>query len=389
MGRIALEITMDFRYTSDEFEQIKPFLKDLFNQCKNDGNFNKYKNVLSAFIDVLNFSNEFLKDIDDYINTKEPAYCVSQRYISLQTKLATLQTLMDDDVFGETNRIEKIKHDIIGDFFIINYECLYWYIFYKYENINHSAYNKCKSIVQIFEKNISVFEQGVVFDFVKIATNTLKFAYDRYMQKNESISQKLRDLDNFTKEIENNSSRCENLKLEIQNIENSLQNQRQEFNFIGLSNAFQKMKDDKNEELKNENSNNKIFMRCIIGILLAKLMWSVHYMNFETYNPTTLTVITISSIFIVGILLYFFRISLHNIKAIQSQILQLDLRLSLCQFIHNYATDSKEMRENMKESLERFESVIFAPIVATDDKIPTTLDGMEQLGKLIDMVKKP
>lgn len=47
------------------------------------------------------------------------------------------------------------------------------------------------------------------------------------------------------------------------------------------------------------------------------------------------------------------------------------------------------MRENMKESLERFESVIFAPIVATDDKIPATLDGMEQLGKLIDMVKKP
>lgn len=152
MGRIALEITMDFRYTSDEFEQIKPFLKDLFNQCKDDGNFNKYKNVLSAFIDALNFSNEFLKDIDDYINTKEPAYCVSQRYISLQTKLATLQTLIDDDVFGETNRIEKLKHDIIGDFFIINYECLYWYIFYKYENINHSAYNKCKSIVQIFEQ---------------------------------------------------------------------------------------------------------------------------------------------------------------------------------------------------------------------------------------------
>lgn len=297
---------MDFRYTSDEFEQIKPFLKELFNQCQDDENLNKYKNILSAFIDILNFSDEFFKDIDDYLNTKEPAYCVSQRYIYLQQNVHLLQTLVND-VFWETNRIEKTKHNIIGDFFIINYECLYWYIFYKYENINHSAYNKSKSIVQIFEQNISIFEQGVASDFIKIAINTPKFAYDKYMQHNGDISQKLRDLGGFINEIENNNLKCENLNSEIKNIENSLQNQRQEFNFIGLSNAFQKMKGDKVIELKEEHNNNKIFMFCIVGILLTKLVWSVHYVNLETYNPTTLTVITISSIFIVAILLYFFQ----------------------------------------------------------------------------------
>lgn len=77
-----------------------------------------------------------------------------------------------------------------------------------------------------------------------------------------------------------------------------------------------------------------------------------------------------------------------NVRSIKSQILQIDLRLTLCQFIHNYDSDTKGLREGMKESFERFESVIFAPIVATEDQMPATFDGLEQLTGLLSSFNK-
>ena len=103
---------------------------------------------------------------------------------------------------------------------------------------------------------------------------------------------------------------------------------------------------------------------------------------------TNLIGLSIASIIVLFVLLYFFRISLFNIRALKSQLLQIDLRLSLCEFISNYTEETAKMRGNAKESFDKFESVIFAPIVATDDKIPTTFEGIEQLTGLIGLVNK-
>jgi len=46
-------------------------------------------------------------------------------------------------------------------------------------------------------------------------------------------------------------------------------------------------------------------------------------------------------------------------KSIQSQILQIELRMTLCQFIQNYAEQSKALKEQNKEGFEKFESLIF------------------------------
>jgi hypothetical protein len=65
--------------------------------------------------------------------------------------------------------------------------------------------------------------------------------------------------------------------------------------------------------------------------------------------------------------------------------MQIELRMTLCQFIQNYADTSKELKKNNEEAFEKFESLIFSSIVSSDENIPTTFDGMEQLASLVKL----
>lgn len=129
-------------------------------------------------------------------------------------------------------------------------------------------------------------------------------------------------------------------------------------------------------------------MLIIISLIAIKSTWSTYYLSANELNNPVFIIITISTILFLFILLYFFKISLVNVRSIKSQILQIDLRLTLCQFIHNYDADTKGLREGMKESFERFESVIFSPIVATEDQMPATFDGLEQLTGILGSFNK-
>ncbi|MDC5654669.1 hypothetical protein OFM86_16875, partial [Acinetobacter baumannii] len=88
------------------------------------------------------------------------------------------------------------------------------------------------------------------------------------------------------------------------------------------------------------------------------------------------------------IIFYFVRVSLQHVRSIQSQMMQLELRMALCQFIYNYAEDSETLHRKNKEGFEKFENIIFSSIVSSDDKIPSTFDGVEQIAKIIEAIKK-
>lgn len=87
------------------------------------------------------------------------------------------------------------------------------------------------------------------------------------------------------------------------------------------------------------------------------------------------------------ILLYFFRVVLHNYKSIKAQVLQIELRQTLCQFIQNYADYSKEIKKGDPTALEKFESLIFSGIISDAENLPSTFDGMDQIGKLLSSLK--
>ncbi|MBA1321228.1 hypothetical protein [Pseudomonas plecoglossicida] len=89
------------------------------------------------------------------------------------------------------------------------------------------------------------------------------------------------------------------------------------------------------------------------------------------------------------LLLYLFKVCLQSFRSLKSQLLQLDLRIALCQFILKYSELSKKLRseDGSAETLIRFEQVIFSGIVSGESEIPSTFDGLEQMVKILDKIK--
>jgi len=116
--------------------------------------------------------------------------------------------------------------------------------------------------------------------------------------------------------------------------------------------------------------------------------------GFILYNINSLESIKSLALFILPstialqiFLFYFFRIVLIHFRTVKAHILQLDLRVSLCQFIQSYAKYAAEIKKSDSASLEKFESLIFSGIVSNDEKLPSTLDGLDQLSSLFKSVQ--
>lgn len=87
------------------------------------------------------------------------------------------------------------------------------------------------------------------------------------------------------------------------------------------------------------------------------------------------------------VLIYLFRVVLNHYNSVKNEVLQLELRQSLCQFIQSYAKYAKELKVNDNLVLEKFENLIFSPISSRADKSPTVLDDVNQLVTLLKEVK--
>jgi len=91
--------------------------------------------------------------------------------------------------------------------------------------------------------------------------------------------------------------------------------------------------------------------------------------------------ITISEI----ILIFYFRILLSQFNSVSAQLLQLKMRLSICQFIESYVDFKKDSGDS---ELDKFESIIFSNLMPSAEQVPSTFDGIEQLGNLIKSVNR-
>jgi len=58
----------------------------------------------------------------------------------------------------------------------------------------------------------------------------------------------------------------------------------------------------------------------------------------------------------------------------------------VCQFIENYVKFRKDNKE-VESGFEKFEALVFSGLAPSDDKVPSTFDGLEQLSRLIKDVK--
>jgi len=170
----------------------------------------------------------------------------------------------------------------------------------------------------------------------------------------------------------------------VQVLAEKLSSYRSAFNFVGLYAGFEGMR------------SGKVFERrvnfgylLILGMLLLLpfflkiviMIKGVSYFELDAVGLITLAGLEL-------LLLYFFRLALQNFKSIKAQLLQIDLRMTLCQFIQSYADYSKELRASNSMVLDRFEQIVFSSIVNDESAIPSTFDGLDKVADLISKIRK-
>ncbi len=196
-----------------------------------------------------------------------------------------------------------------------------------------------------------------------------------------SISSKAEQLKtDWETEISEKENRAKKLKESLESYENG-------FNFVGLYQGFDDLAKDKKEEKENLLFWIRIMSVLIVLPILAELIFV--YRNIGDINSIKDVIIVsiFPTISLVVISIYYFRVLLFNFNSVKSQLLQIELRKTLCRFIQSYSDYSSDLKKKDSDLLSKFENIIFSGIVSGDNKLPSTYDGFEQLGKLIKSAK--
>ncbi|RDE70824.1 hypothetical protein DPV83_07200 [Aggregatibacter segnis] len=168
-----------------------------------------------------------------------------------------------------------------------------------------------------------------------------------------------------------------------------LEKQEMAFNFVMLNKGFA------NILSKKETSKKITFCTLfLLSLILASI--PLVYVIGRLFNVLNLQDVIISMSWeqmlpVAGlefILIYIFRVVLSHYSSLVTQIMQLELRQSLCQFIQSYVKYAKDIKKDDKEALDKFENLIFSSILSNSDKVPGTFDGVEQLTNLFEKIKK-
>lgn len=159
------------------------------------------------------------------------------------------------------------------------------------------------------------------------------------------------------------------------------------FNFVGLVEGFRQLSVQKLGEKR------VAFISLImLGVLvllpvLLEVLFVVRNLDELGMYQQALVFLLPPLVTIEVLLVYFFRVVLVHFRSIKAQLLQLELRASLCQFIQSYSVYAAEIKKNDVAALDKFESLIFSGLLSNEENLPSTFDGTEQLAKLIKSIK--
>lgn len=288
---------------------------------------------------------QWLRDFDQSKPTHiDNIYCMSYRFLCEFDFLVGAGKELSMELRSLKNKIEYDSGEMDGD---IKSQIIY------------ASYVMPASIAKEFinDANIGVFKD---FEQKKLEAEKLKEQWDGEIAVKES---------------------------EVKVLKNKLEEYKIGFNFVGLYQGF--------SELAKKKANDSFWLfLSLIGmglLILAPLVTHVVLAVVGMYKGDNLGVehllILIPVISIEIILIYFFRVILLNHRSVKAQIMQIELRQTLCQFIQSYTVYSSEMKKQDSSALEKFESLIFSGVLSDPEKLPSTFDGVQQIGNLIKSIK--
>lgn len=296
------------------------------------------KHIGDQFLTSLwNFDPSKLSEIDDI-------YCMSYRFLCEFDFLVGAGKEISFELRSIRNRIQDDAAQIDDN---------------AHSQIIYASYVMPANIAKEFinDSNIGIFRD---FEAKKSEAEKLKAEWD--------------------KELEQKKSETDNLKEKLDEYKTA-------FNFVGLYQGFS------NLSVKKHSESRRLFWSLIaMGIvILSPLAVELYYTTSGLLKGQTLSyenlVTLIPLISVEVILIYFFRIILLNHRTVAAQKIQIDLRKTLCQFIQSYAEYAAKIKSKDSASLEKFENLIFSGIISDPEKLPSTFDGLDQIGELVKKVK--
>ena len=157
-----------------------------------------------------------------------------------------------------------------------------------------------------------------------------------------------------------------------------IKEQQSQLNFVGLGNAFKQITKEKNA-VKN---NIEEYLICIfVTLILIPTLVVIHLWFYDKINYyMCVPIITIELL-----LLYAFRLFYQQYMFVKSELLQVNLRHSLCAFIESYMEFKKDNKDN---TVDLFEQLIFSNIISDEKKVPATVDGLDSVANIIKAFKE-
>jgi len=171
----------------------------------------------------------------------------------------------------------------------------------------------------------------------------------------------------------------------VKHLEEALDKIKIRSDFVELAEGFASMRFKKEIE-KHFN----FFSLILLAVLLvspAALKVYFYYSKIDIPQIDIYTAVSIGALELIFV--YFFRVALHNFRAVKAQILQLDLRVALLQFIQSYAKFAKGERASGEATFDKFEQLIFSGLVSGEKDLPSTFDGLDGVAKIIDKLRPP
>lgn len=222
-------------------------------------------------------------------------------------------------------------------------------------------------------EQIRYADHQMVVDVVK------KYIHHPSMVELSELPDKVGELKKVYQDFDNSLSERED---RVNALKKVLEEHEDAFNFVGLYDGFKGLR-----RQKKFDSYLNLALLWIVGLGIAVLPFSKVLAEIlgRTSDLSLGGYITFLGLELV--LIFFFRVCLHSYKSVKAQLLQIELRMTLCQFVQSYARYAKEIRTDDKDLLVQFEKIVFSGIVNSEDAIPSTFDGLEKIAELIKAVK--
>ncbi|MGT9774087.1 hypothetical protein [Klebsiella pneumoniae] len=218
----------------------------------------------------------------------------------------------------------------------------------------------------------------------KIATDVGNYSEEITQGINKGLKDVGEKTEQLRVEIEGLIGSASASVISLKEYESKLDEYKNDYNFALLSKAFSNLLKTKKSEYATNHKNITIFSMWLIATPLLTLLNHIFNIYPVEFNLNALfyflPILSLELLFF-----YFMRLYYIEGKSIKAQILQIEQRLSLCEFIHDYV-EKKNNSGADKESWSLFEKLIFSPIQVTSENIPSLLDGASSIAELAGKV---